>query len=218
MFTPSLTHVSPLWLNFSFLFTLCIPQMYDISFENCLFHLIIVSVFTQSWHTCTTSTNIIDQNKEIKKKPIFVFNLFYIACIEWTDYCTTGNGGKSTSHVVPALIRVCGLSGGSRGGARGAQPPLIFRPKWGPKGRKKFIWSRGPPLISGSGWRPPLSVGLDPPMGFSVSLSVWFHVVLFPFCPSENISTTSTSDDQRSKWIRFIQVFAYFYLCVYLNP
>ena len=112
--------------------------MYDISFENCLFHLIIVSVFTQSWHTCTTSTNIIDQNKEIKKNLIFVFNLFYIACIEWTDYCTTGNGGKSTAHVVPALIRVCGFSGGSsRGGA-------------------KFFWGQGPPLISGYGWRPPL--------------------------------------------------------------
>ena len=88
-----------------------------------------------------------------KKPPIFVFNLFYIACIEWTDYCTTDNGGKSTAHVVPALIRVCGLSGGSRGGARGAQPPLIFRPKWGPKGRKKFFFEAGvpPPLISGSG-------------------------------------------------------------------
>ena len=208
MFTPSLTHVSPLWLNFSFLFTLCIPQMYDISFENCLFHLIIVSIFTHSWHTRTTSTNIIDQNKEIKKNLIFVFNLFYIACIEWTDYCTTGNGGKSTSHVVPALIRVCGFSGGFRGGARGAQPPLIFRPKWGPKGRKKIFFEAGVP--------PPLSQRLDPPMGFSVSFSVWFHVVLFPFCPSENISTTSTSDDQRSKWIRFIQVFVYFYLCVYI--
>ena len=143
-----------------------------------------------------------------KKPPIFVFNLFYIACIEWTDYCTTGNGGKSTAHVVPALIRVCGLSGGSRGGARGAQPPLIFRPKWGPKGRKKIFFEAGVP--------PPLSQDLDPPMGFSVSFSVWFHVVLFPFCPSENISTTSTSDDQRSKWIRFIQVFVYFYLCVYI--
>ena len=208
MFTPSLTHVSPLWLNFSFLFTLCIPQMHDISFENCVFHLIIVSIFTHSWHTRTTSTNIIDQNKEIKKTLIFVFNLFYIACIEWTDYCTTGNGGKSTAHVVPALIRVCGFSGGSRGGARGAQPPLIFRPKWGPKGQKKVFFEAGGP--------PPFSQGLDPPMGCSVSLSVWFHVVLFPFCPSENISTTSTSDDQRSKWIRFIQVFVYFYLCVYI--
>ena len=29
-------------------------------------------------------------------------------------------------------------SGGSRGGAGGA-PPLIFRPKWGPKGRKRIF-------------------------------------------------------------------------------
>ena len=154
MFTPSLTHVLPLWLNFSLLFTLCIPQINDISFENCLFHLVIVSVFTHSWNTRTTSTNIIDQNKEIKKNLIFVFSPL-LHSIEWTDYCTTGNGGKSTSHVVPALIRVCGLSGGSRGGARGAQPPLIFRPKWGPKGRKKFFSGRRPPLSQGSGWRPP---------------------------------------------------------------
>ena len=152
MFTPSLPHVLPLWLNFSLLFTLRIPQINDISFENCLFHLIIVSVFTHSWNTRTTSTytNIIDQNKEIKNA-IFVFSPL-LRSIEWTDYCTTGNGGKSTAHVVPALIRVCGFSGRSRGGAWGAQPPLIFRPKWGPKGRKKFF------LRPGS---PPLSQGLD---------------------------------------------------------
>ena len=126
MFTPSLTHVLPLWLNFSLLFTLRIPQINDISFENCLFHLIIVSVFTHSWNTRTTSTytNIIDQNKEIKNA-IFVFSPL-LRSIEWTDYCTTGNGGKSTAHVVPALIRVCGFSGRSRGGAWRAQPPLIF--------------------------------------------------------------------------------------------
>ena len=44
--------------------------------------------------------------------------------------------------------------------------PLIFRPKWGPKGRKKVFWRPGPPLISGSGWPAPppppsLSEGLD---------------------------------------------------------
>ena len=55
-------------------------------------------------------------------------------------------------------------SGGSRGEARGARLPLIFRPKWGPKGRKKVFWRPGPPLISGSGWPAPppsLSEGLD---------------------------------------------------------
>ena len=49
---------------------------------------------------------------------------------------------------------------------------------------------------------------------FSVSVSVWFHVQLFPFCPPGKISTTSTSDNQRSKRIRFIQVMVHFYLCV----
>ena len=35
-------------------------------------------------------------------------------------------------------------------------PPLIFRPKWDPKGRTNFFWDRVP-LISGSGWPgPPL--------------------------------------------------------------
>ena len=38
------------------------------------------------------------------------------------------------------------FSGGYRGGARGASPPLIFRLKWGPKGQKKFFWSPPPPL------------------------------------------------------------------------
>ena len=43
------------------------------------------------------------------------------------------------------------FSGGSRGEARGASlPPVIFRPNWGPKGRKKF--EAAPP---------PLSQGLD---------------------------------------------------------
>ena len=51
-------------------------------------------------------------------------------------------------------------------------PPLIFRPNWGPKGRKKFVLRLPLPLISGSGWlRPPLppppptlSEGLDAPL------------------------------------------------------
>ena len=46
----------------------------------------------------------------------------------------------------------------------GGPAPLIFRPKWGPKGGKKFFGDR-PPLISGSGWPPPpLSEGLDLPL------------------------------------------------------
>ena len=49
---------------------------------------------------------------------------------------------------------------------QGAQPPLIFRPNWGPSGRKKFLLRLAPPpplsqsLVTG----PPLSEGLDPPL------------------------------------------------------
>ena len=39
------------------------------------------------------------------------------------------------------------ISGGSRGGARGPAP-LIFRPNWGPKGRKKFFWRLRPPSLT----------------------------------------------------------------------
>ena len=42
------------------------------------------------------------------------------------------------------------------GGPGAHPPPLIFRPKWDPKGRTNFFWDRAP-LISGSGWPgPPL--------------------------------------------------------------
>ena len=61
-------------------------------------------------------------------------------------------------------------SGGSRVGDRGGQAfPLIFRPNWGPKGRKKFCRDLPPPhLFQGMGDQvSPLSKGLDPP-GFSV--------------------------------------------------
>ena len=44
-------------------------------------------------------------------------------------------------------------------------PPLIFRPKWDPKGRKKFF-ETGSPLSQGLDDQapPPLSEGLDPPL------------------------------------------------------
>ena len=47
-----------------------------------------------------------------------------------------------------------GTSGGSGGGPP-HPPPLMFRPNWGPKGRKNVFWRPGTPLISGSGWPPP---------------------------------------------------------------
>ena len=50
------------------------------------------------------------------------------------------------------------ISGGSRGGTRGASGPSFLRPKWGPKGRKKILGD------------PPLSEGLDPPLNISYVL------------------------------------------------
>ena len=71
--------------------------------------------------------------------------------------------------------------GGSRGGTRG---PLIFRPKWGPKGLKKSFGDQPPPspphfpFLKGPGWSgSPLSEGLDPPLLFSmiygINLGFW---------------------------------------------
>ena len=52
------------------------------------------------------------------------------------------------------------ISGGSRGGVQESGPPLIFRPNWGPKGRKKFFWRLSSPLSKGLDKRlppPPIS-------------------------------------------------------------
>ena len=53
-------------------------------------------------------------------------------------------------------------SGGSLGGTRGAWAPLIFRPNWGPKGRKIFLET--PPPLYLRVWMTwsPLSQGLYP--------------------------------------------------------
>ena len=66
---------------------------------------------------------------------------------EHHDYYT-----KSKKNVPKAFsIRNWGLcSCRSRGGAREARAPLIFRPKWGPKGRNTVFWRPPPPLVSGS--------------------------------------------------------------------
>ena len=48
---------------------------------------------------------------------------------------------------------------------RGPGPPLIFRPKWGPNGRKNFFGDRPPPLSQDlDDPPPPPSEGLDLPM------------------------------------------------------
>ena len=49
--------------------------------------------------------------------------------------------------------------------------PLIFRPKWSPKGRKKFLF-RPAPLILESGWPPPpLYEALNPPLSSKLFLA-----------------------------------------------
>ena len=70
---------------------------------------------------------------------------------------------RSTLHFLTVT------SGGSRGWSRGTQPPLIFGPNGGPKGREKVFETGPPPLSHGLDDRPPpfflpLSVGLDPPL------------------------------------------------------
>ena len=53
-------------------------------------------------------------------------------------------------------------SGGSRGGASGARPPLSFGPNWGSEGRKNFSGRLPPPYLRVWMTSPPLSHGLDP--------------------------------------------------------
>ena len=76
------------------------------------------------------------------------------------------------------MSALCVVSGGSRGGARGGPPPLIFRPNWGPRGRKNFFWRLPPPPPPSKDLddRPPLSQGLDPALvvGGMLFLPPWF--------------------------------------------
>ena len=50
-------------------------------------------------------------------------------------------------------------------GSWGPGSPLIFRPNWGPMGRKKYFFRDRPPSLYGlNGWSPPFSEGLDQPL------------------------------------------------------
>ena len=69
------------------------------------------------------------------------------------------------SNYYTSVINGRGGSKGEAGGGEGEGPSLSFGPNWGPT----FFWDRPPPLIQGSGWRPPsplppLSEVLDPPL------------------------------------------------------
>ena len=66
-----------------------------------------------------------------------------------------GGTNKESVHLLECwqhsvIVLLC--SGGSN-----ESHPLIFRPNWGPKGRKNFYLRPGPLLISGSGWPDPSS-------------------------------------------------------------
>ena len=67
---------------------------------------------------------------------------------------------------------------GIQGRGRRAQPlpPLIFRPDWGPKGRKNFFGDQPPlpPFISGSGWPQPLIWRF----GWALYHWGWFYAVM----------------------------------------
>ena len=85
-------------------------------------------------------------------------------------FISTGKRRRQWSGKLSSVVRLersCLLSGGSRGGAWVARAPLIFRPNWGPKGRKKIFWRPPPPLVSGSGWP-----ALPPPPAY---LRVWIR-------------------------------------------
>ena len=72
--------------------------------------------------------------------------------------------------------------GGSRGGVRGARPPLNFTPNWDPKGPKK-VFLRPTPLISGSGWPPAPSPYLK------VWIHPWIGLELFCLWWNKNMQT-----------------------------
>ena len=65
---------------------------------------------------------------------------------------------NSWKNRITTMINQCSLT-------RFQTAPPIFRPNWGPKGRKKFFWDCPPPLISGPGWPgPPLICRSGPPL------------------------------------------------------
>ena len=59
-----------------------------------------------------------------------------------------------------------------QGEGPGGEAPLIFRPKWGPKGRKKFFWDR-PPYLRVWMTAPPLIWRSGSATGFLYSYAVY---------------------------------------------
>ena len=79
---------------------------------------------------------------------------------------------KTLFHIAAFQRRIQG-----RGpGCSPTPPPLIFRPHWGPKGRKKFFLRTPPPP-------PSLSECLDPPFLLAPSTRPWTFLKPHTFLP-----------------------------------
>ena len=104
---------------------------------------------------------------------------FVLGGPEFKSSATHVNSQLGTSCQLGLLILlcyVCVTDPGDGPGGPGSPPPLIFRPNWRPKGRKK-VFEIPPPshFISGSGWPgPALSEGLDLPLCLNYLFpSIW---------------------------------------------
>ena len=68
----------------------------------------------------------------------------------WFSLVSLPRWKKREKNTHKSYVTATKSSGGSKGGARGARtppPPLIFRPNWGPKGRKNSFGDRATPFL-----------------------------------------------------------------------
>ena len=113
------------------------------------------------WKSCANGSKIVATKKILSMRDVQLaqkFDRFQTLRNNSLQHAT----GRGTYTTLLGVVS----SGGFRGGARGAPPPLIFRPNWGPKGRKKLF-----------GWPPPPYFGVwmtvpPPPPAY---LKVWIR-------------------------------------------
>ena len=105
-----------------------------------------------------------------------------------------------------------------QGRGPGGPPPIIFRTKWGPRGRKNFFETGPPPLPhSLDDPPPPLSEGLDPPLQSKNRRFCWFLAVILVSSGSADKSACSTI--KLLILARFLAYIIFFHLPVSgLNP